>query len=69
MKNRVRIDLSFDSEEDARSLMAYARSQAGRAVSINEGEANEEIAFCEHELCGHDEGKPCSRLERIEIRK
>ena len=31
-------------------------------------EVNEEISFCASELCGHDEGKPCSKLERVEIR-
>jgi hypothetical protein len=68
MKYRVRLDLSFDSEADARSLMSYARSLSGKAVSICEGEANEEIAFYELEICRHDEGLPCERLERVEIR-
>ena len=68
MKNRVRIDVSFDEEVDALSLMASVRGMTGKAVSINEGSDNEEISFIEHEICGHDEGKPCTRLERIEIR-
>lgn len=69
MKYRVRVDLSFDSEVDAQSLMAYAKGLAPKAVSLNEGSVNEEIAFCELELCRHDEGLPCTRLERIEVRK
>lgn len=69
MKYRVRLDLSFDSEADARSLMAYAKSVSEKAVSINEGKANEEIAFCDLELCRHEEGLPCQRLERVEIIK
>ena len=69
MKYRVRLDLSFESETDARSLMAYAKNISGKAVSINEGEANQEIAFCDLEICRHDEGLPCTRLERVEIRK
>ena len=69
MKYRVRIDLSFESEADARSLMAYAKDLSQKAVSINEGEVNEEIAFCDLELCRHDEGLPCETLERVEIRK
>jgi hypothetical protein len=69
MKYRVRVDMSFDKESDAQSLMGFARSLAGQAESINEGDANEEIAFCDLELCGHDEGKPCTRLERVEVRK
>ncbi len=69
MKYRVRIDLSFDSEADAQSFMAYARNLSGKATSINEGETNEEIAFCDFEICRHDESLPCSKLERVEIRK
>ncbi len=69
MKYRVRLDLSFESEIDARSLMAYAKNLSGKAVSINEGEVNEEIAFVDLEICRHDEGLPCEKLERVEIRK
>ena len=69
MKYRVRLDLSFAGEADAQSLMAYAKNLSGRAVSINEGQVNEEIAFCDLELCRHDEGLPCEKLERVEIRK
>ena len=69
MKYRVRLDLSFTNEADAQSLMAYAKNLSEKAVSINEGEVNEEIAFCDLEICRHDEGLPCEKLERIEIRK
>ena len=69
MKYRVRLDLSFESEADAQSLMAYAKNLSDKAVSINEGEVNEEIAFCDSEICRHDEGLPCTKLERVEIRK
>ena len=47
MKYRVRLDLSFENEADAQSLMAYAKNLSGKAVSINEGEVNEEISFCD----------------------
>ena len=69
MKYRIRLDLSFDGEADAQSLMAFAKSLTGKAVSLNEGEPNEEIASCDLELCRHDEGLPCEKLERVEIRK
>ena len=69
MKYRVRVDLSFESEADARSLMAYAKSASSLAVSLNEGRADEEVAFCDLEICRHDEGLPCQRLERVEIRR
>ena len=69
MKYRVRVDLSFDSEADARSVMDYAKSLSGKSVSINEGGSNEEIAFCDLEICRHDEGLPCEKLERVEVRK
>jgi len=69
MKYRVRVDLSFDNESDAQALMNYARGLSSKAVSINEGEPNEEIAFCDLEICRHDEGLPCEKLEKVEIRK
>ena len=69
MKYRVRIDLSFDDEADARALMDFAREVSDKAVSINESNDNAEISFCDLELCRHDEGLPCTRLDRVEIRK
>ena len=69
MKYRVRIDICFDSETDAQLLMNYAKKMSAKSTSINEGEANEEIAFCDLEICRHDEGLPCTRLERVEVRK
>ena len=69
MKYRVRLDLPFASGADAQALMAYAKSLSSKAASINEGEVDEEIAFCDLELCRHDDGLPCERLERVEIRK
>ena len=69
MKYRVRLDLSFDSQTDAQTLMDYAKGLTGKAVSINEGEENEEISFCDMEICRHEEGLPCEKMERVEIRK
>jgi len=69
MKYRVRLDLSFESQADAQSLMAYAKDLSEKAISISEGEVNEEISFCDFEICGHDEGLPCEKLERVEVRK
>ena len=69
MKHRVRIDLSFDSQADAESVMTYAKGLSNKAVSINEGQDNEEISFCDLEICRHDEGLPCTGLERVEVRK
>ncbi len=66
---RVRMDLSFKDEATARTLMNYAKSLSEEATSVNEGEDNEEIAFCDLEICRHDEGLPCTRLERVEVRK
>ena len=67
MKYRVRLDLSFDNEADAQALMNYAKRASKKAVSIRAGEVNEEIAFADLELCRHDEGLPCTRLERVEV--
>ena len=69
MKYRVRIDLSFDIEADALAVMNHAKTLTDKAVSINEGSMNEEISFCDLEICRHDEGLPCTRLDRIEVRK
>ncbi len=69
MKYRVRLDLSFDNESDAQALMDYAKQMASKAVSINEGRDNEEISFLDREICRHDEGLPCTKVERIEVRK
>lgn len=71
MKYRVRLDLSFGNESEAQLLMNYARGKASKAVSINEGQSDEEISFCDYELCGHDESPPvpCTPLDRLEVRK
>ena len=69
MKYRIRVDLSFNSQADAQALMDYARQISARAVSVNEGKVNEEIAFCDLEICRHDEGLPCTGLDRLEVRK
>ena len=68
MKYRVRLDLSFDNEADAQAIMDYAKQLSGKAASINEGEDNEEISFCDMEICRHDEGLPCTKLDRLEVR-
>jgi len=69
MKYRVRLDLSFDSQTDAQTLTNYAKGLTSKVVSINEGEENEEISFCDMEICRHDEGLPCERIDRVEVRK
>ncbi len=69
MKYRVRLDLSFDDESDALALMNHTRAISSKAASINEGGDNEEISFLDMEICRHDEGLPCTRLDRVEIRK
>ena len=69
MKYRVRVDLSFGSMADAQALMNYAKELSSKSVSISEGDANEEISFCDLELCRHDEGLPCTRLDRLEVRR
>ena len=69
MKYRVRLDLSFENEADAKKLVELAKQLSAKATSINEGKDNAEIAFMDYHLCGHDEGEPCKTIERIEIRK
>ena len=69
MKFRVRLDLPFDNEAEAKALMDLAKKLSVKVTSINEGQDNEEISFVDYELCGHDEGIPCQKIERLEVRK
>jgi len=68
MVYRVRLDLSFDGESDAKALMDFAKKLSTKASSINEGKDNEEISYIDYHLCGHDEGLLCTKLERLEVR-
>ena len=69
MKYRLRLDLSFDNQADAQALLDFAKTLRGKAAGVNTGKTNEEAAFCEMEICRHEEGLPCTRLERLEIGK
>jgi len=71
MKYRVLLDLSFAQEADAQALMTYAKTLTSKAVSLNEGNINEEIAYCDIHKCHHDEvpTRPCEKIERVEVRK
>ena len=69
MRYRVRLDMCFEKESDARLMVNYAKGKAGKAVNINEGRNGEEISYCDLELCGHDEGRSCTHLIRHEFRK
>jgi len=69
MKYRVKLDLSFSKESDAKSLVDFAKNLQGKSVSLNEGKLEEEISNIDYHLCGHDEGKPCQPIERVEVRK
>ena len=71
MKYRVRLDLSFEKQSDAQALMTYAKTLTSKAVSLNEGAVNAEIAYCDIHKCFHDEvpTKPCEKIERVEVRK
>ena len=68
MVYRVRLDLCFERQADAQLLMDFAKKASEKAVSINEGKDNEEISFTDYEICRHDEGLPCTRVERAEVR-
>jgi len=67
MKYRVRMDMIFDAEADARSLMGSGAALTGKTVCIKPGTPEAQVSFCELELCRHDEGGPCQRLERVEV--
>jgi len=68
MKYRVKLDLPFNNETDAKALFNYAKRLFSKASNINEGLDNEEIAFVRYELCGHDEGMPCQIIDNMKLR-
>ena len=67
MKNRARMDLSFNDHNDAASLYAYAKNISAKATNINNGEINEEKSFVDTHICRHDEGLPCTLIDRSEV--
>jgi len=71
MKYRVRLNLAFDKEADAKALMDFAKTLTNKAETINEGKMEEELSYCDYHKCMHDEipVKPCIPIERIEVRK
>ena len=66
MKYRVRLDLSFDSEADAKALMSYVRIAIPKSLNINIGKLNAETSFCMLEQCYHDEGGSCKLIDKVE---
>ena len=70
MLYRARIDLCFDREDTARTILNGAKSVLSEAVRItSQGEPTAEISFVEIHKCYHDEEipKPCEIIERIEV--
>ncbi|MDP2919373.1 MAG: hypothetical protein Q8O43_04045 [Dehalococcoidia bacterium] len=67
MKYRVRMDMSFTVETDARLLMDSGKALAEKAVSAGEVTEKDAKSFCEMEVCRHDEGLPCTLVERVAI--
>jgi hypothetical protein len=68
MKYRVRADMIFDTEVAATEMFGLAQARIGKATAINAGKANEEASYCELEMCGHDEGKPCVVVARTSLK-
>ena len=67
MKYRIRMDMSFETEANAQALMNSGKALIGQAVNINRGEEDAIVSFCALELCRHDEGLPCTLVERVEV--
>ena len=65
MKYRVRLDLSFDTEEMPQSIFKKAKLILSKAVKLSE----QEPSFIEIQKCYHDEvlAKKCEIIERIEV--
>jgi len=70
MLYRARIDLCFDKEDVAQTIIDRAKSRLPEAVRIvRQGEPTGEKSYIEIHKCYHDEpvNKPCEIIERIEI--
>jgi len=67
VKYRVRCDLMFESEADARELWEAIKSKAPVAVSINAGSPSEERSRGNIHRYYHDEKppKPCEVIEEF----
>ena len=70
MLYRARIDLCFDKEATAQTIIDGAKSALSEAVMVaRQDEPTGEISFIEIHKCYHDEEptKPCEIIERIEV--
>jgi len=67
MKYRVRMDMSFDAEPDARVLLETGRGLVGKATNVTVAKESSPRSYCELEICRHDEGLPCTLVERVEV--
>lgn len=73
---RVQLDMDFENETDAlklsapaKILMAMAKELSPLAVSIREGEKNQELGYYSFDLCGHDKGLPCRITDSFTVSK
>ena len=67
MKFRVRVDLPFSNQKDADAIIGRLAEVIAKASNINEGSTNEESAYIEYVLCGHDEDKPCTSVLKLGV--
>ena len=59
MRYRVKLDLAFEEEADAKTLVALAEKLFGGAPTINKDKPNEEAGYIDYHICLHDESKSC----------
>lgn len=70
MLYRVRIDLSFATEEEAEGIYKKAETLLNKAIKIaGKDEETGESSYVELHKCYHDETptKPCEIILRIEV--
>ena len=68
MKYRIRLDLILNEDNEILANKVYDALLADlkdHAKIINAGLATEEKSKLELELCGHDEGLPCTILKSV----
>jgi hypothetical protein len=68
MKYRVRADMRFETETDARDFASFAQGLVKKARNMNPGASNEEESFVELTLDRADEGLPAISLSRTAIK-
>jgi len=67
MAYKITLVLHFKDEAPIQKAKDFLLPLYQNAITINEGQDNEERGFIELEKCKHDEGEPCKKIGRWEV--